>query len=117
MLPAVLLAVAAEVSARVIGVFRSVGNRVELMISHHNLGAAAVNHRLDEFKGLPLLRPTIDQIANENGSVGAVVVSTGSAAPTVAKTNESLFQLRGATVDVTDDVVVHSEPLTLMRDI
>ena len=50
---------------------------VELVVSHHHLGVAGVDHGTDDLKGLDLLGSTIDEIANKDG----LAFLTGSRVP------------------------------------
>lgn len=53
----------ATAADRILGVVRDC---VELVVAHHDLGGADVNHGLDEFEDTQLLRTAVDQVADEN---------------------------------------------------
>ena len=49
-----------------------VGDGIKLVVSHHGMSAAAVDHRADDSQHFSDLRPPVDKIANENGRAGRV---------------------------------------------
>src|ERR1700757_1763931 len=91
--------------ARTLRVFRRVGDRIELMISHHNGSAADVNHRLDQFQGLALLGAPVDEITDEDRVIVRMGVRATTATSGVAHANQSVHKHRRTPVHIADEVV------------
>lgn len=87
-------------------------DRVELVVPHHNLGAAHFDHGSDDLECLDLLTASVDEVTDEDSltiltrsdmAVGAILLL-------VAELVQESFQEIGASVDVTDDVIADHAP-------
>ena len=87
---------------RMLGV---VGDRVELVVAHDDLGTSAVHHGPDDLENPQLPRSSVDEIADEHHTPLRVLVRAGTCVGRITELAEEPLQLRGAAVDVADDVV------------
>lgn len=68
--------VLADVLAGKVRIGCGVADRVELVVSHHDLRGALIGHRFDEPQHFELLRPPVDEIPDEHrGPLGMFVDS------------------------------------------
>ena len=91
------------------GILDGVGDGVELVVAHHDLGGAGVDHRLDQLQGSQLFAPAIDQIADED--CGALGVGIDATVGAVAEAFQALFKQRCHAVNVADDVITTHDPM------
>jgi hypothetical protein len=75
------------------GMLCVVSDRVEFVVSHHDLGVAAVNHRSDEFEDTELLVTSVNEVTDEDGLSVWMSVGTGPVVLSVAEGLEKLRQL------------------------
>ena len=89
-----------------IGVTGGERDGVELVVPHHHLCTAGIDHGPDDLEGLDLLRSTIDEIANENGLAlpTAFHVPIGPTALDVPEITEEAFEHFGTAVHIADDI-------------
>ena len=106
------LAVRTHEFAWLLRIRRGPGNGVELVVAHHAHCRTRVDHAPDPIDGSHLVRAAIDQVTDEHG--GAVGVAPRAVMLPVAQPTEQRVEFVEATVDVTNDVVVHgpSQPLS-----
>ena len=75
------------------------------MVSHHDLRAAGVDHRLDQLERLELFCAAVDEIADEHRGTFRVAVDPRSVL-LVPEFAQQRLELCRAAVNVTDDVVL-----------
>ena len=105
----------AQKIARFVRVWGGVADGIELVVAHHDVSAAVVDHRLDDLQHLQLSGPAVDEVTDEDRgafrvSVHALVVLL------VAELAQQDRQLFGVAVNVANDVVLsHRPPLQTPR--
>jgi hypothetical protein len=83
MLVLVLLVARAKVLAGPVRMLDAVSDSVEFVIAHDDLGAAVVDHPLDQLQNLHLLRAAVDEVADEDRLAFRMAIGAG---PVVAVT-------------------------------
>jgi hypothetical protein len=79
-----------------------VGDGVELVVAHHDLGRAGLHHGADDREHLELVGPAVDEIAEEHRLAFGVPVDAVDLA--VAEQIEQSPEVVGVAVDVADHV-------------
>src|ERR1700750_2968687 len=94
-----------------------VGDGIELVVTHDDLGASAVDHALHDLEDPELFVAAINQVADEDGSASGMPVGTGPVVDGVAERLEQNGELGGAAMDVADDVeVAHRQSVRIAGD-
>ena len=98
----VLLAMSAHVIGGAVWVPRGVGNGIELVVAHDHLSRSGAHHGPDGVHGCDLVRPTVDEIADEDRLASRIPES--AIVFSVSKFVQKSAELVGTAVDVTNDV-------------
>ena len=78
---------------------------VELVVAHHDLCGAGVDHRLHQLQGSQLFGAAVDQIADEDGGAFRVGVGAGVGVDAVVEAVQPFLEKGCHAVNVADDVV------------
>lgn len=91
---------------------RIVGNRVELMVTHHRQRCSRVMHPFDDLQYLSDLRPSIDEVANKDRE--ARWMHEYIIRALIAKFLQESLQIIGVAVNVADQIV-HGDKVAGIR--
>ena len=82
-----------------------VGDRIEFVVAHDDLGTAPVDHALDGPQDAKLIVTAIDQVADEDCLTRRMCVGAGRLVDAIVHLAQERIEFLGAAVDVADDVV------------
>ena len=86
-----------------------VADRVELVVAHDGMGIPGVDHGAHQIHHLNLIRPAVDQVAQED-RLSSRRGDPPARAPCISHPAQEGFELAGLPVDVADHVVAHAIP-------
>ncbi len=89
----------------------AIAQGVVLVVAHDDAGGAVLHHVAHQVQGLTDSRPSINDIADENGLPAGVLIDPVHLA--VAHLVQQSGQCIGATVNITDDVVTAAAALCI----
>ncbi len=109
MLSVVLIAVCPQMTPAARRILGRVADCIEFVVAHDDLGAATVDHALDDLEGTQLLTAAVHQIADED--CAPLRMPKGAGPMLIAEFSQQGLQGGSATMDVTDDVVTLHDPI------
>ena len=85
------------------GASRMIGNRIVFVVSHDRESVAAFDHRADEIDTPPLVRPSVDKIADKNDL--SIFVSVAVSGTALTQLFEQSLKFCSLPVNVSNEVV------------